>query len=371
MGLFRKRKNVSQYDANGDLASEQMQPRPGSVPGSQSDSEAAAPKPTAAVPANSDAAASTGLLGKLRRGLSKTSQLLKTDVRDLFRAEGRLIDEAYLDELLGINIKTDMGYQAAEEIVAEVRTGMRGRVVTTAEVLAIWKTKLLTLMAQEEALIRLASQGPTVILVCGVNGSGKTTSIAKLAHLLRGQQKQVVLGAADTFRAAAVEQLAIWAERSGVEIVTGDQGSNPTSVAYRAVERARELDAAVCIIDTAGRLQTQKNLMAELTKMQTTIRKLIPEAPHEVLLVLDATTGQNGISQARKFTEAVDCTGIILAKLDGTAKGGVVVAIRQQVGLPVKFIGVGEQIDDIARFEPGPFVEALFEDLDANAAGSQ
>jgi fused signal recognition particle receptor len=365
MGLFRKRKNVSQNDANGDPASPQMQPRPGAVPGSESDSEAAAPQPSAAVPAHSEAASPTGLLGKLRRGLSKTSQLLKTDVRDLFRADGRLIDEAYLDELLGINIKTDMGYQAAEEIVAEVRTGMRGRVVTTAEVLAIWKAKLLTLMAQEEAPIHLASQGPTVILVCGVNGSGKTTSIAKLAHLLRGQQKQVVLGAADTFRAAAVEQLAIWAERSGVEIVTGPQGSNPTSVAYRAVERARELDTAVCIIDTAGRLQTQKNLMAELTKMQTTIRKLIPEAPHEVLLVLDATTGQNGISQARKFTEAVDCTGIILAKLDGTAKGGVVVAIRQQVGLPVKFIGVGEQIDDIARFEPGPFVEALFEDLGA------
>ncbi len=370
MGLFRKRKNVSQNDANGDPESEQMQPQPDAVPGSESDSEAAAPQLSAAVPAHSEAASPTGLLGKLRRGLSKTSQLLKTDVRDLFRADGRLIDEAYLDELLGINIKTDMGYQAAEEIVAEVRTGMRGRVVTTAEVLAIWKAKLLTLMAQEEAPIQLASQGPTVILVCGVNGSGKTTSIAKLAHLLRGQQKQVVLGAADTFRAAAVEQLAIWAERSGVEIVTGPQGSNPTSVAYRAVERARELDTAVCIIDTAGRLQTQKNLMAELTKMQTTIRKLIPEAPHEVLLVLDATTGQNGISQARKFTEAVDCTGIILAKLDGTAKGGVVVAIRQQVGLPVKFIGVGEQLDDIARFEPGPFVEALFEDLGANASSA-
>jgi fused signal recognition particle receptor len=365
MGLFRKRKNVSPDHGSQRPPADGATPPPDCAAPPAADAEPDAEQPADAGDATAETPAPTGLLGKLRRGLSKTSQLLKTDVRDLFRAEGRLIDEAYLDELLGINIKTDMGYQAAEEIVAEVRTGMRGRVVTTVEVVAIWKAKLLALMAQEKAPIRLAAEGPTVILVCGVNGSGKTTSIAKLAHLLVGQQQQVVLGAADTFRAAAVEQLTIWAERSGVEIVTGAQGSAPTSVAYRAVERARELHADVCIIDTAGRLQTQKNLMAELTKIQTTIRKLIPAAPHEVLLVLDATTGQNGISQARKFTEAVDCTGIILAKLDGTAKGGVVVAIRQQVGLPVKYVGVGEQVDDIARFEPGPFVDALFEDLDA------
>ncbi len=305
----------------------------------------------------------TGLFAKLRRGLNKTAQLLKTDVRDLLKAEGRLVDEAYLDDLLGINIKTDMGYQAATEIVQQVRTDLWGRVVVIDELVATWKGKLKKLMAQEEHPIALCEEGTTVILVCGVNGSGKTTSIAKLACLFKAQGKSVLLGAGDTFRAAAVEQLGIWADRLGVRIVKGAPGSNPAAVAYRAVETARDEGIDVCIVDTAGRLQTQKNLMAELTKIQNSMRKLIPEAPHEVLLVLDATTGQNGISQANKFIEAVDCTGIVLAKLDGTAKGGVVVAIRQQVGLPVKFVGVGEQPEDLACFAPDLFVDALFEDL--------
>ena len=181
-------------------------------------------------------------------------------------------------------------------------------------------------------------------MVCGVNGSGKTTTIAKLAQLLTSQGKTVILGAGDTFRAAAVEQLTIWADRLGVPIVTGEPNAHPASVAYRAVEEAIKTGADVCIVDTAGRLQTQKNLMAELTKIQEAIRKQIPAAPHEVILVLDATTGQNGISQATKFTEAVNCTGIVLAKLDGTAKGGVVVAIRQQVGLPVKYHRRGRKV---------------------------
>jgi fused signal recognition particle receptor len=204
-------------------------------------------------------------------------------------------------------------------------------------------------------------------MVCGVNGAGKTTSIAKLAAMLKADGKSVVLGAGDTFRAAAVEQLTIWAKRLGVEIVTGESGAHPASVAYRAVEQALRDSIDVCIVDTAGRLQTQKNLMAELTKIQNSIRKLIPAAPHEVLLVLDATTGQNGISQAVNFTQAVDCTGIILAKLDGTAKGGVVVAIRQQAGLPVKYVGVGEKADDLALFQPAEFADALFADIGASA----
>lgn len=302
----------------------------------------------------------TGLLTKLRQGLNKTARVLKTDVRDLWKADGRLIDEAYLEELLGINVKTDMGYQAAQNIVDEVRTGMRGRVVKTEDVVKTWGAKLKELMAQEEQPIALASKGTTVILVCGVNGSGKTTSIAKLAYLLQSQGKRVVLGSGDTFRAAAVEQLTVWADRLGAEIVTGGQGGNPAAVAYETVERAQQLGAEICIIDTAGRLQTQKNLMNELTKIQSSIRKQIPEAPHEVLLVLDATTGQNAISQAEKFSQAVDCTGIILAKLDGTAKGGVVVAIRQQSHLPVRYVGVGEQLGDFALFVPDQFVDALF-----------
>jgi fused signal recognition particle receptor len=242
---------------------------------------------------------------------------------------------------------------------------MRGRVVTLEEVVATWKAKLAELMAQDSAPIRFAESGPTVIVVCGVNGAGKTTSIAKLAHLLKSQGKTVVLGAGDTFRAAAVEQLTIWSDRLGVDIVTGAQGAQPASVAYRAVEQCLNTGADVCIVDTAGRLQTQKNLMAELTKIQDSIRKQIPAAPHEVLLVLDATTGQNGISQATKFMEAVDCTGIVLAKLDGTAKGGVVVAIRQQVGLPVKYVGVGEGPEDWALFSPQDFVDALFAEVGA------
>ncbi len=318
---------------------------------------------TAGKPFHHSSFTTMGLFDKFRRGLTKTANILKTDVRDLFRSEGRLIDDGFLDEMRGILFKTDMGYASVEEIVDEVSTQMRGRVVTLDEVVATWKMKLAELMVQESAPIKLAESGPTIIMVCGVNGAGKTTSIAKLAHLLKSQGKTVVLGAGDTFRAAAVEQLTIWSDRLGVDIVTGEQGAHPASVAYRAVEQCINTGADVCIVDTAGRLQTQKNLMAELTKIQDAIRKQIPEAPHEVLLVLDATTGQNGISQASKFTEAVDCTGIVLAKLDGTAKGGVVVAIRQQVGLPVKYVGVGESPEDWALFNSDDFVDALFADV--------
>jgi fused signal recognition particle receptor len=311
-----------------------------------------------------------GFFDKLKQGLAKTGRLLKTDVRDLFKAEGRLINQAFLDEMRAILFKTDMGYDAVEKIVDEVAANFRGRVVTLEQILETWKAKLRDLMKQEEAPIKFAESGPTVIMVCGVNGSGKTTTIAKLAHMFQSQGKRVLLGAGDTFRAAAVEQLTIWSQRLGVPIVTGPPGSHPASVAYRAVEQALKDGTQVCIVDTAGRLQTQKNLMTELTKIQEAIRKQVPTAPHEVILVLDATTGQNGISQAIKFTEAVNCTGIVLAKLDGTAKGGVVVAIRQQVGLPVKYIGVGEKSEDLAPFLPDQFVDALFAEVTDEASQS-
>jgi fused signal recognition particle receptor len=238
------------------------------------------------------------------------------------------------------------------------------------EFLAAVKEKLKALMAQSAQPISLVPGGPTVIMVAGVNGAGKTTSIAKLAYLFISQGKKVVLGAADTFRAAAVEQLTVWADRLGATIVKGESGSDPASVAHRAVALAVESKADVCIVDTAGRLQTQQNLMQQLTKIHRVIGKQIPGAPHEVLLVLDATTGQNGISQAKHFTDAVHCTGIVLAKLDGTAKGGVVVAIRSRVGLPVKYVGVGERPEDLALFVPDDFVEALFEDVAAAPASS-
>ena len=304
-----------------------------------------------------------GFFEKLKQGLKKTSQLLNTDIRDLFKKEGRLVDETFLDELFEILVKTDMGVGAAQEIVDEIGTAFHARVVQMSDVLDRVKEKLKALMAQPADPIQYAENGPTVVMVCGVNGSGKTTSIAKLAHLFMADGKTVILGAADTFRAAAIPQLTIWAERLGTEIVTGPQGSDPAAVAHRTVARTIETGTDVCIVDTAGRLQTQQNLMMQLSKIHRVLGKQIPEAPHEVLLVLDATTGQNGISQAKHFTQAVQCSGILLAKLDGTAKGGVVVAIRQQVGLPVKYVGVGEKKEDLALFEPEPFVEALFEDV--------
>ncbi len=303
-----------------------------------------------------------GFFDKLKQGLRKTARLLRTDIRDLFKTDGQLVDEQFLDNVFESLVKTDMGVRAAQEIADDVRNQFYNRVVQPEEIVELIKEKLKSLMAQPAEPIRFAAAGPTVIMVCGVNGCGKTTSIAKLARMFIDQGKRVVLGAADTFRAAAVEQLTVWAKRVGCEIVTGPQGSDPGSVAHRAVAQTLESGADVCIVDTAGRLQTQQNLMRELAKIHRVLGKQVPDAPHEVLLVLDATTGQNGISQAQHFTEAVHCTGIILAKLDGTAKGGVVVAIRQQVGLPVKYVGVGEKPEDLALFEPDPFVDALFED---------
>ena len=250
-----------------------------------------------------------GLFEKLKQGLKKTAQFLNTDIRDLFKSEGQLVDDKFLDELFETLIKTDMGVEAAQEIADEIRTSFRARVVQMDEILEHIKTKLKALLAQPAEPIRFAASGPTVIMVAGVNGAGKTTSIAKLACMFQGEGKKVVLGAADTFRAAAVEQLTIWARRLGAEIVTGASGSDPASVAHRAVARALQIGADVCIVDTAGRLQTQQNLMQELTKIHRVLGKQIPDAPHEVLLVLDATTGQNGISQARHFTDAVRCTG--------------------------------------------------------------
>ena len=292
--------------------------------------------------------------------------MLNTDIRDLFKAEGRLVDDELLADLFAILVKTDMGAGPAAEIRDEIKSNFRGRKVQMEEVLQVVSDKLRELMAQPEEPIKFTKSGPTIVLVVGVNGSGKTTSIAKLATMFQQQGHSVVLGAGDTFRAAAVEQLTIWAERTGAEIVTGKQGTDPASVAHQAVARAMELKAEVCVIDTAGRLQTQSSLMQELGKIRRVIGKLIEDAPHEVLLVLDATAGQNGISQAKGFSEAAGCTGIVLAKLDGTAKGGVVVPIRQQFELPVKYVGLGEKADDLALFNVDEFVDALFSDREPN-----
>ncbi len=304
-----------------------------------------------------------GLFDQFKQGLQKTTRLLKTDVRDLFKSEGRLVDESLLEELLEALVLTDMGFKPAQAIIQKIGSEYRGRVVRWDEVLETVKTELKAMLRQEDSPICFAEQGPTVILVAGVNGAGKTTSIAKLAKRMIDDGKSVVLGAGDTFRAAAVEQLSIWADRIGATFVKGDPGTDPASVAYRAVETAIKENIDICIVDTAGRLQTQKNLMQELEKIRRSIAKQIPDAPHESLLVIDATTGQNGISQTTHFSDAIACTGIVLAKLDGSAKGGVVVAIREQVGVPVKFVGLGEKFDDLAAFSPVDYVDALFADV--------
>lgn len=302
-----------------------------------------------------------GILDRLRAGLAKTAQVLNTDVRDLFKREGRLVDEPFLEELRAALIRTDMGPAAAEAIVVDVRERLRARVVDPEVVLDSIRTQLHARLKPAEAGIATAATGPTVILVTGVNGSGKTTSIAKLARRFTRDGKRVVLGAGDTFRAAAVEQLAMWAGRLGAEIVRGEPGCDPASVAHRAVARAIEGDFDVCIIDTAGRLQTQSNLMQELGKIRRVIAKQVPDAPHETLLVIDATAGQNALSQAKGFKEAAGCTGIVLAKLDGSARGGVIVPVAEQFGLPVKFVGVGESADDLEPFDPEAFLAALLE----------
>lgn len=302
-----------------------------------------------------------GWFDLLKQGLKKTSQVLNTDIRDLFKQEGRLVDDAFLTELFAILVRTDMGAGPAGEIRDQVRTEFRGRVVHMQDVLGTVRAKVREQLQQPEEPIQFANSGPTIVVVVGVNGSGKTTSIAKLTYMFKQQGKSVLLGAGDTFRAAAVRQLTIWAERLGAEIVTGNEGSDPASVAHRAVSQALEKNVDVCIIDTAGRLQTQTNLMNELAKIRRVITKQIEGAPHEVLLVLDATAGQNAISQAKGFSDAAGCTGIVLAKLDGTAKGGVVIAIRKQFDLPVKYIGTGEKAEDLALFNADEFVKALFE----------
>jgi fused signal recognition particle receptor len=300
-----------------------------------------------------------GFLDRLKAGLAKTAKVLSTDVRDLFKREGRLVDDEFLAELRAALVKTDMGPSAAEAIVADVGTRLRSRVVEPKAVLDSIRSQLLERLRPAEAGLATAASGPTVILVTGVNGSGKTTSIAKLARLFTREGKRVVLGAGDTFRAAAVEQLAMWAGRVGAEIVRGETGSDPASIAHRAVARALEGGFDICIVDTAGRLQTQSNLMQELGKIRRVIAKQIPAAPHETLLVIDATAGQNALSQAKGFREAAGCTGIVLAKLDGSARGGVIVPVAEQFGLPVKFVGLGEGADDLDPFSPDQFLEAL------------
>ena len=301
-----------------------------------------------------------GFLEKFKKGLEKTKQAFTSPLRKLFSAF-RNLDESVLQEIESILVQADVGVQATGKIMDRLRAAYKsGEIKTTDQVLAFLKADLKQRLLEHGNDLNRAAQGPTVILVVGVNGVGKTTSIAKLAAFFRKENRKVLLAASDTFRAAAVEQLTIWSERLGVDIVKHKQGSDPAAVVFDAAEAAAARGADILIVDTAGRLQTKENLMKELSKIRSVVAKKIPGAPHEVLLVLDATTGQNAVSQAEHFSAAVQVTGLFLAKLDGTAKGGIVVAIKDRLKIPVKFVGLGETPDDIARFDADPFVEALF-----------
>jgi fused signal recognition particle receptor len=298
------------------------------------------------------------LLKGIRAGLAKTKGVF-TGVFDLLRGKGK-VDQAFLDELEKRLYLADVGTQATLVIVDRVRQAFRDKEIT-GEVETFVKAQLRELLASQSPGINYQTTGPTVVMIAGVNGSGKTTSIAKLAKKLQGEGKKVLLAACDTFRAAAVEQLTVWAGRIGCEIVKQGQNADPSAVAHDACEKAKARGFDVLIVDTAGRLHTQTHLMKELEKIHRIVSRQIPGAPHEVLLVLDATTGQNAVTQAEQFSKSVKCSGIVLSKLDGTAKGGAVFAIKQKLGLPVKFVGVGEQIEDMEPFDPDAFVNALFE----------
>lgn len=300
-----------------------------------------------------------GFFDKLKAGLAKTKNALFGRLDQLFRGFSK-VDEDMLEELEEVLITADVGVGPTEKIIDGLRGKIRAEKITEPE-----KVKT----ALEEILVSMIGEGeplvldtkPSVILVIGVNGVGKTTSIAKIANLLKSEGKSVILAAADTFRAAAVDQLKIWADRVGVDIISYGEGSDPAAVVFDAVNAAKSRHSDVLIIDTAGRLHNKKNLMDELAKINRVVDRELPGCSRETLLVLDATTGQNAVSQAKEFRNSAPLTGLVLTKLDGTAKGGIVFSIREELGIPVKFICVGEQVDDLQYFKADEFVSALFE----------
>ncbi|MGB9458070.1 MAG: signal recognition particle-docking protein FtsY [Bryobacteraceae bacterium] len=301
------------------------------------------------------------LLEKLKSGVQKTRAGLVSAIEDAVQGK-KEIDAGLLDELEFTLISSDMGVRTTEEILERIRQRVeRHQLNDAAELKGLIREHLLEILQASERAPARVAEPPAVILVVGVNGSGKTTTIGKLAARFKSEQRSVMLCAADTFRAAAIEQLEIWGERTGSPVVRQSAGSDPSAVLFDAVSAARARRVDYVIVDTAGRLQTKENLMAELQKMARTAKKVIPEAPHEVLLVLDATTGQNGLEQARKFTETSGVTGIVLTKLDGTAKGGIVVAIARELDLPIRYVGVGEKVDDLLPFDAEKFIASLFE----------
>lgn len=302
-----------------------------------------------------------GFFDKLKQGLSKTKTSFDEKINDVF-SNFRKVDEELLEELEEVLIMSDVGSGTTLEIIDRLRNKIKKENINEAEeVKRALKQVIKEILDNEDSTLKLETN-PAIILVVGVNGVGKTTSIGKIANNLRKNGKKVVIAAADTFRAAAVEQLEIWANRAGCDIVKREEGTDPASVVYDAIKITKEKNADVLICDTAGRLHNKKYLMDELLKIKKVIDSNMPEASKEVLMVLDATTGQNAIEQVKAFKETVDITGIILTKLDGTAKGGVVIGIVKENNMPIKFIGVGEQIDDMEKFNSEEFVNALLDD---------
>lgn len=303
---------------------------------------------------------------KFKDGLSKTRNSFSEKVNDLV-ARYRKVDEDFFEELEEILIAADVGVSTVMELIDQLKTEVKRRnIQDTKEVQAVISEKLVDIYqggTEESTDLNIQSEGLTVILIVGVNGAGKTTTIGKLANRLKNEGKSVLLAAGDTFRAGAIDQLEVWGERVGVDVIKQSEGSDPAAVMYDAVQAAKSRNVDVLLCDTAGRLQNKVNLMKELEKVKRVIERELPGAPHEVLLVLDATTGQNAMAQAKTFSEATNVSGIVLTKLDGTAKGGIVLAIRNELKIPVKFVGLGEKVDDLQQFDPEQYVYGLFSDL--------
>lgn len=301
------------------------------------------------------------LLDRLKLGIQKTRSGLVSAIDDAVHGK-KEIDADTLDELEYALITADIGVRTATEILDAVKERASRHMLSDASQLKpLIRERLLQVLESTERPVPRVAQPPAVVMVVGVNGAGKTTTIGKLTNRYKSEGRTVLLAAADTFRAAAIEQLDVWAQRTSTEIIKQQTGADPSAVVFDAVQAAKSRKVDYVIVDTAGRLHNKENLMAELEKMSRTVKKIIPDAPHEVLLVIDAVTGQNGLEQAKKFTETSGVTGIILTKLDGTAKGGVAIAIARELNLPIRYIGVGEKIDDLLPFEPEKFVASLFD----------
>ncbi|MBR6710426.1 MAG: signal recognition particle-docking protein FtsY [Selenomonadaceae bacterium] len=302
-----------------------------------------------------------GFFDKLKKGLNKTRENLVNKIEKLVIGYAD-IDEELLDELEETLIMADVGVKTTDKLMQAVRKGIKKKEINAPEDLKPFRAKeIAEILSQGEDATRVAANGPTVLLVIDVNGAGKTTTIGKLSAYYREQGKSVMLAAADTFRAAAIDQLEVWGKRTGATVIKHEEGSDPAAVAFDAVKAATARKTDILIIDTAGRLQTKSNLMEELKKINRVIGREIPGAPHETLLVLDVTTGQNAISQADLFTKAAPISGVVLTKLDGTAKGGVVIGIKSELSMPVKWIGVGEAVEDLRPFVAEDFAKALFQ----------